>query len=78
MKEVDIKSMINILVIFFGRFVFEDMDLKDYKNFEERLIDCGVEIILIEVMKSFENLVKFIEEIENKVFFLKEDVILEY
>lgn len=70
--------MINILVIFFGRFVFEDVGLKDYKNFEEKLIDCGVEIILIEVMKSFENLVKFIEEIENKVFFLKEDVILEY
>lgn len=78
MKEIDIKSMINILVIFFGYFVFEDVDLKDYKNFEEKLIDCGVEIILIEVMKSFENLVKFIEEIENKVFFLKEDVILEY
>lgn len=70
--------MINILVIFFGCFVFEDVGLKDYKNFEEKLIDCGVEIILIEVMKSFENLVKFIEEIENKVFFLKEDVILEY
>ncbi|WP_100978223.1 RelA/SpoT family protein [Helicobacter pylori] len=78
LKEIDTKSMINILATFFGRSVFEDVDLKDYKNFEEKLTDCGVEITLTEAMKSFENLAKLTEEIENKVFSLKEDAILEY
>ena len=54
------------------------MDLKDYKNFEKRLTDCGVETTLTEAMKSFENLAKLTEKIENKVFSLKEDAILEY
>ncbi|AFI06396.1 RelA/SpoT family protein [Helicobacter cetorum] len=78
LKEIDVKSMINILTTFFERPVFEDLDLKDYKTFEERLLDFGVEMTLAEGMKSFEFLAKLTEEIESKVLSLQEDVLLEY
>ncbi|WP_104748933.1 RelA/SpoT family protein [Helicobacter cetorum] len=78
LKEIDIKSMINILKTFFGQPLFENLDLKDYKLFEEKLASYGVETTLVEAMKNFELLAKLTKEIEEKIIPLKEEVLLEY
>ncbi|WP_185962968.1 RelA/SpoT family protein [Helicobacter mehlei] len=68
LKEIDSKSMVNILSSIFETPIFNaDMGSKNYLSFEKRLLECGVENTLSEAAKSADGLKKLVEEIQEKV-----------
>ncbi|CAM2819849.1 RelA/SpoT family protein [Helicobacter felis] len=68
LKEIDAKSMINILTCFFEAPIFaQEIAPKDHALFDQKLAQWGVGISLSEASKSLENLKKLIEEIREKV-----------
>ncbi|WP_205439239.1 RelA/SpoT family protein [Helicobacter suis] len=67
-KEIDSKSMINILNSIFESPIFEaDIGAKQYLLFEEKLAEHGVECSLSEAMKNIDGVRKLVEEIQAKV-----------
>ncbi|WP_120944357.1 RelA/SpoT family protein [Helicobacter labacensis] len=67
-KEIDAKSMINILsCIFEGPIFTQEIGPKDYPLFEKKLAQYGVETSLSEASKNIGNLKKLVEEIQEKV-----------
>ncbi len=68
LKEIDAKSMINILTCIFEAPIFaEEIEPKDYTLFEKKLVECGVEISLSEANRNIGSLKKLVEEIQEKV-----------
>ncbi len=67
-KEIDAKSVVNILGCIFEAPIFaEEIGPKDYVLFEKKLAEYGVEISLNEASKNIGNLKKLVEEIQEKV-----------
>lgn len=67
-KEIDAKSMINILSSIFESPIFNtDIGAKNYATFEKKLLEYGVESTLSEATKSVDGLKRLVEEIQEKV-----------
>ncbi|BDQ26660.1 RelA/SpoT family protein [Helicobacter heilmannii] len=68
LKEIDIKSMVNILNTIFETPIFgTEIGPKQYAAFEKKLAEHGVEGSLSEAIKSIEGVKKLVEQIQEKV-----------
>ncbi|GMB96492.1 RelA/SpoT family protein [Helicobacter sp. NHP22-001] len=68
LKEIDAKSMVNILNTIFETPIFGlDIGAKQYLTFEKKLAEHGVEGSLSESIKSIEGIKKLVEQIQEKV-----------
>ncbi|BCZ17191.1 Penta-phosphate guanosine-3'-pyrophosphohydrolase SpoT [Helicobacter sp. NHP19-003] len=68
LKEIDAKTMVNILNTIFETPIFRpDIGPKQYATFEKKLTEHGVKIGLSEAIKSIEGVKKLVEQIQEKV-----------